>query len=64
MVQHPADNLEMARLAGLAQRPVSISSIANQEHEIADWTHEHLRSIHTAIDLLASAAGACHRRRE
>jgi acetylornithine deacetylase/succinyl-diaminopimelate desuccinylase-like protein len=45
MVQNPADNLEMARLVGLAQTLVCISSIINHEHEIADWAYEHLRSI-------------------
>jgi len=44
-VQSPDNAVKLARLVELAQALVAIPSVTNQEHEIADWAYEHLKSM-------------------
>ncbi len=44
-MQNLTDAIELARIVELAETLVSIPSVTGQEHEIADWTYEHLKAI-------------------
>jgi acetylornithine deacetylase/succinyl-diaminopimelate desuccinylase-like protein len=39
------DAVELTRIVELAETLISIPSVTGQEHEIADWTYEHLKAI-------------------
>jgi acetylornithine deacetylase/succinyl-diaminopimelate desuccinylase-like protein len=44
-VQNPMDTVRSARLVELAKTLISIPSVTNQEHQIADWAYKHFKSI-------------------